>query len=60
MRNRLAKAVSDPETHPRDLAALSRRLHEIFKEIEVIDQRAKEEAHADGAAPDEAWDPEAL
>jgi hypothetical protein len=60
MRERIATAVSDPNCPPRDLAALTRRLQDIAKEIEVIDLRTKEEADEDGAAPDEAWSGEAL
>jgi len=37
MRDRIARAVEDDKCPPRDLASLSRRLHEIAKEIEVID-----------------------
>ncbi|SHU54235.1 hypothetical protein [Mycobacteroides abscessus] len=40
MRDRIAQAVDDPETSARDLAALTRRLMEIAKEIEVIDHAA--------------------
>jgi hypothetical protein len=60
MRERIAKTVSDPDCPPRDLAALSRRLQEIAKEIESIDLRAKEEADEGGVTPDEEWDEEAL
>ena len=35
MRERVAKTVSDPECPPRDLAALTRRLQDIAKEIEA-------------------------
>ena len=61
MRDRIAKAVSDPDCPPRDLAALTRRLQDIAKEIEQIDLRAKEEAEelADETA-DAIWDAEAL
>ena len=60
MRERIARTVSNPDCPPRDLAALTRRLQDIAKEIEQIDLRAKEEgSDADGVA-DEAWDPEAL
>jgi hypothetical protein len=61
MRSRIANAVSDPECPPRDLAALTRRLQDIAKEIESIDLRAKEEG-ADAASlhGDQAWDAEAL
>lgn len=60
MRERIARAVTDPECPPRDLAALSRRLQDIAKEIESIDLRAKEEANEGGVTPDEEWDAEAL
>lgn len=60
MRERIAVTVSNPECPPRDLAALTRRLQEIAKEIDAIDLRAKEEAAEGGSIPDEAWDAEAL
>ena len=44
MRRRIAKTVEDPNCPPRDLAALTRRLQEISREIEAIDARAKQEA----------------
>lgn len=55
MRSRIATAVEDPNTPPRDLAALSRRLIEIAKDIEAIDAGADEEGHG-GAVADEAWE----
>lgn len=60
MRERIAVAVSSPDCPPRDLAALTRRLQDIAKEIEAMDTRAKEEAAEGGVIPDEAWDAEAL
>jgi len=60
MRERIARTVSDPDCPPRDLAALTRRLQDIAKEIEGIDLRAKQEANEDGVTPDEEWDAEAL
>lgn len=39
MRDRVAKDVESPNTPSRDLAALTRRLLEIAREIEVIDAR---------------------
>ena len=61
MRARIARTVSDPECPPRDLAALTRRLQDVSKEIEALDLRAKEEgSDADDVAQDEAWDAEAL
>lgn len=59
MRERIAKTVSDPNCPPRDLAALTRRLQEIAKELEAIELRAKEEAD-ERVTPDEEWDAEAL
>lgn len=61
MRERIATAVSNPDCPPRDLAALTRRLQDIAKEIESLDLRAKEEgADAADVAADEEWDAEAL
>lgn len=61
MRERIARTVSDPDCPPRDLAALTRRLQDIAKEIEAIDLRAKEEgADAADVAADEEWIEEAL
>lgn len=61
MRERVARTVSDPDCPPRDLAALTRRLQDIAKEIEAIDLRAKEEgADAADVADDEGWNAEAL
>src|SRR5690606_1524827 len=60
MRERIARTVSDPDCPPRDLAALTRRLQDIAKEIEAIDLRAKQEAAEDGVTEDEAWDAEAV
>lgn len=61
MRERIAQTVSNPDCPPRDLAALTRRLQDIAKEIEALDLRAKEEgADAADVAEDEAWTPEAL
>ena len=60
MRERIARTVSDPSCPPRDLAALTRRLQDIAKEIDVLDLRAKQEAKEDGVSDDEAWDDEAL
>lgn len=54
LRERIAKTVQDPNCPPRDLAALSRRLMELTKEIEAIDAR-EAEADDDRATPDEAW-----
>ena len=61
MRERIAQTVSDPECPPRDLAALTRRLQDIAKEIESMDLRAREDgADAADVAHDEEWSAEAL
>ena len=61
MRERIAQTVADPECPPRDLAALTRRLQDISKEIEAIDLRAREEgADADALEGDEEFDPSTL
>jgi hypothetical protein len=56
MRSRIATAVEDPNTPARDLAALTRRLMEIAKDIEAIDARAAEEAEDAGTTADEHWE----
>jgi hypothetical protein len=56
LRSRIAQAVEDPNTPPRDLASLSRRLLEIAKEIEAIDADDQgDEVGAAAATPDEPW-----
>lgn len=60
MRERIALSVSSADCPPRDLAALTRRLQDISKEIEAIDLRSKEEGGDVGTAEDEAWDEAAL
>jgi ribosome-binding protein aMBF1 (putative translation factor) len=42
MRARIAKAVEDPNTPARDLAALTKRLVEVVRDIEAIDARDEE------------------
>ena len=61
MRERIARTVADPDCPPRDLAALTRRLQDISKEIEAIDLRLREEgADADALEGDEEFDPASL
>src|SRR5690606_8151935 len=61
MRTRVAKAVQAADCPPRDLAALTRRLQDISREIEGIDARVRQEADEDGGiTPDEEWDAEAI
>ena len=44
MRTRIAKAVEDPNTPARDLAALTKRLVEVVRDIEAIDARAAQDS----------------
>lgn len=61
MRERVAATVSNPDCPPRDLAALTRRLQDIAKEIEQLDLRLKEDGgDAVGVAGDEDWEAQAL
>lgn len=60
MRARIAKAVEDPNTPARDLAALTKRLVEVVRDIEAIDARAEQEATKRDDARDEAFDSSAI
>lgn len=60
MRARIAKAVEDPNTPARDLAALTKRLVEVVRDIEAIDAREQQEAERGGPVSDEAFDAAAL
>lgn len=46
MRSRIAKAVEDANTPARDLAALTKRLVEVVRDIEAIDARMDDEGGA--------------
>jgi len=54
MRDHLAQAIS-AGCAPRDLAALTKRLQDIVKDIEAIDVRAAAEVRG-GAAVDDSFD----
>jgi len=56
MRARIAAAIDDPNIRGADLAALSRRMHELGREIAVLDARESEEADGGTATPDEHWE----
>lgn len=58
MRDRIARAVADEATPPRDLAALSRRLQILAEDIEALDARAEKERESD--VEDGEFDPEAV
>jgi hypothetical protein len=55
LRARIAAAVQAPSTSAVALAALSRQLVLISKELSVIDAR-EEDADGEAPIPDEAWD----
>lgn len=60
MRARVATAVEDVNCPPRDLAALTRRLQELAKEIEAIDAREADEAKQGDEATDGKFDAAAI
>lgn len=60
LRDRVAKDVENPNTPARDLAALTRRLMEITRDIEAIDAAAAVEGDGSEPTADESWDAEAL
>jgi hypothetical protein len=56
LRDRIAGDIDADDVHPRDMAALSRRLLEIAREIEAIDAGEKGDDVGDAAStPDEPW-----
>ena len=60
MRTRIARAIDDPNIRGADLAALSRRLLEIGREIDAISAAEKQEAAEDAEVADEAFDAAAI
>jgi hypothetical protein len=56
MRTRVAKAIDDPNIRGADLAALTRRLLEIGRELEALDAKAAEEDEDADVIPDADWD----
>lgn len=57
---RIARAVEDEATPPRDLASLTRRQLEISKEIEALRRQQGEEGAESVVVPDEGWSAEAI
>ena len=55
MQDRIAKAIDAPDIRGADLAALSRRLIELRKELAALDAQANKEA-ADESVDDAAWE----
>jgi len=60
MRARIATAVEDANTPARDLAALTKRLVEVVRDIEAIDARAEQEAGKRGDVGDGRFDASAI
>jgi ribosome-binding protein aMBF1 (putative translation factor) len=60
MRSRIAKAVEDPNTPARDLAALTKRLVEVVRDIEAIDAREEQESTKRGDVTDGRFDVSAI
>lgn len=60
LRTRVAETVQDPDCPPRDLAALSRRLQELSKEIAAIDLREAQEAGGHAEVGDGEFDAAAI
>ncbi len=55
MRKRIAKALDEPNCSTRDLASLSKRLMEITREIETIDERSRDDGDEE-TPPDAEWE----
>jgi len=60
MRKVIASRVDDENTSARDLAALTKRLSEVSKEIEALRKQWAEEAHESEVSSDEQFRPEAV
>lgn len=61
MRARIARAVEDEDTPARDLAALTKRLADVARDIEAIDARAEQEGGgSSGVVPDEPFSSSAI
>lgn len=60
MRDRIAQTVANPDCPPRDLAALTRRLQDIAREIATLDARAQDEGEVLDGDVDDAYDAEAI
>lgn len=60
MRTRIAKAVENENTPARDLAALTKRLVEVVRDIEAIDARERQEATKSADATDSIFDASAI
>ena len=59
-RDRIAKALDDPNIAARDLASNSKRLMEIIREIEAIDAREHEDGGSGAEVQDGDFDASAV
>ncbi len=59
-RDRIARALDDPNIAARDLASNSKRLMELIREIEALDARALEEDDASASVTDGDFDASAV
>jgi hypothetical protein len=59
-RDRIAKAVEDHDTSPRDLSSLTKRMMEIVREIKAIDARDAEGSSDRADVGDDRFDAAAL
>lgn len=60
MRSRIAKAVEDANTPARDLAALTKRLMEVVRDIEAFDTRREESNDDASSVEDGTFDASAI
>jgi hypothetical protein len=60
MRDRVAETLEAPSCPPRDLAALTRRLQDIAREIELLDQQLGGDGSVVASTDDEDFDPAAV
>lgn len=60
MRTRIAQAVENQNTPARDLAALSKRLIEVVRDIEAIDARDEQESAKRDGVTDGRFDATAI
>ena len=61
MRDRIAESIQSPDCPPRDLAALTRRLQDIAKDLQALDAAVAQEGERDARdVEDEAFDASAI
>lgn len=60
MREIVAKKIDDPLCPARELASLTKRLHEINREVKELEAMKVEEDGDNADAPPEDWDPSSI